>query len=88
MRNRKNRFIALSVLFGLLSMLFTLPVSADYENTHINTGNQIEDILAIAETQVGYAEGANNETKFGAWYPMNYNPWCAMFVSWCAEQGS
>jgi|GEM_PF-3130089 len=33
--------------------------------------------------------GSNNYTKYGAWYEggcLQANPWCAMFVSWCAEQ--
>jgi hypothetical protein len=41
--------------------------------------------LKLAESQVGLKEGANNDTKFGAFYGLNNNPWCAMFVSWaCA----
>lgn len=86
MKNHYRPLISVTVLVTLLAMLIAIPASAAYENTHVNTGNQVQDILAIAATQVGYREGSNNETKFGAWYPMNYNPWCAMFVSWCAEQ--
>lgn len=29
-----------------------------------------------------YEEGANNDTKYGKWYGLNNQPWCAMFVSW------
>lgn len=37
----------------------------------------------IARNQVGYREGPkNNETKFGAWFGMNYVAWCAIFLSW------
>ena len=43
-------------------------------------------IVDIAISQLGYAEGRNNNTKYGAWYGLNYQPWCAMFVSWCANQ--
>jgi len=82
----KKRVISLVTLLGLIFSMFTVPVSAAYENTHVNTGESAFDILSVALTQLGYTEGANNETKYGAWYPMNYNPWCAMFVSWCAEQ--
>lgn len=56
----------------------------------------MEDIIAIAQTQLGYMEGSiegtvqgyNDCTKYGQWYGpnMNYQPWCAMFVSWCANQ--
>ena len=49
----KKHLIRLAALIGVIAMLVTVPVSAAYENTHINTGNQIEDILAIASTQVG-----------------------------------
>ncbi len=45
-----------------------------------------EALLQIAAEQVGYREGTNNDTKFGAWYGMNFQPWCAMFVSWCADR--
>lgn len=58
----------------------------DYPNTHINTGNQRKDILAVALTQLGYTEGVNNHTKYGAWGGFPNQPWCANFVSWCARQ--
>ena len=45
-----------------------------------------DEIVAIALSQKGYVEGDNNNTKYGEWYGLNYNPWCAMFVSWCAYQ--
>lgn len=49
---------------------------------------QREDIIKIARKEIGYKEGRNNDTKFGKWYGMNNNPWCAMFVSWCAKQAN
>ena len=78
----------------LIITMFALPVFAAFENTHINTGNALEDIVAIAQTQLGYKEGSlegtvqgyNDITKYGEWYGMNGQPWCAMFVSWCADQ--
>jgi len=39
--------------------------------------------LDIATTQIGYVEQANNDNKYGKWYGLNNEPWCAMFVSWC-----
>ncbi len=50
------------------------------------TGDQQKDIVGFAKTQIGYAEGRNNNTYFGNWFGMNYSPWCAMFVSWCAAK--
>ena len=78
-------FLAAVVLFSAL--IPTLPeASAAFENTHTNTGNQIEDLIAVAMTQVGYQEGDDNDTKYGDWMGYPNQAWCAMFISWCAEQ--
>lgn len=44
--------------------------------------------LEVALSQVGYTEypAGSNNTKYGAWYGMNYQPWCDMFVSWCGAE--
>lgn len=55
-----------------------------------------KDVVSIAVAEEGYLEkatnaqldsktanaGKNNFTKYGAWYGVNGQPWCAMFVSW------
>jgi len=66
--------------------LKTPVVSAAYENTHVNTGNQPFDLVAVAKTQLGYKEGANNYNKYSAEFSSPYLPWCGFFVSWCARQ--
>ncbi len=39
------------------------------------------------ELRLGFTENhSNNITPYGIWYGMNGEPWCAMFVSWCAYQ--
>ncbi len=82
---RRSR--ALCFLLAVILVLSgALPVSAAYENAHVNTGNQRRDIVQVALTQLGYREGRNNDTKYGDWYGMSNQPWCAMFVSWCANQ--
>ncbi len=62
--------------------------------------NSSSCFVYTAKTQIGYKEKATNEnldsftanagsqnyTKYGAWYGKNGQPWCAMFVSWCANQ--
>jgi hypothetical protein len=60
------------------------------------TGNQREDIVNVARSQVGYQEsssasqfsgtvkGSKNYTEYGRWFGMQ-DMWCAMFVSWCAH---
>ena len=44
------------------------------------------DILTIARGEIGYREGRNNDSKYGAAYGMNFNPWCVMFVWWCFQR--
>ncbi len=43
-----------------------------------------ENILKIAAQENNYSEfpAGSNKTKFGAWYGLNGQPWCAIFVSW------
>jgi len=43
--------------------------------------------LAKAKTFLGYVESppGTNGNMFGAWYGMDFEPWCAMFVSYCYE---
>ena len=41
-----------------------------------------EELLIIAEQEIGNTEVPDNKTKYGKWYGLDGNPWCAMFVSW------
>ena len=58
------------------------------------TGNLAEDLVAVAESQLGYTESTRNYivegvddikgyTRYGAWYGIPYDDWSAMFVSFC-----
>ena len=42
--------------------------------------------FASPQTHANNYEGRNNDTKYGDWYGLRNQPWCAMFVSWCARQ--
>jgi len=46
----------------------------------------MSQIVEIAKKELNYQESANNNTKYGKWYGLNNNPWCAMFVSWVFDQ--
>ena len=43
-------------------------------------------IYSIAYNEIGYIEEPVNKTKYGKWYGLNEQPWCAMFVSWVYAQ--
>lgn len=43
--------------------------------------------IEVAKSQIGYIEGPkDNETMYGAYTKMNYQPWCGSFVNWCANE--
>ena len=42
-------------------------------------------LIEVARKELGTIEGPkDNETKYGKWTGMNFQPWCQSFVSWCA----
>lgn len=50
-----------------------------------------KQIIDIATAEIGYTElpPNSNRTKYGAWYGLDGQPWCMMFVQWCfAQAGS
>ena len=64
------------------------------DNMQGDTQTDIKRMVDAALSKVGYHEknrdgsiGNGNFTKFGAWYGLDGHPWCAMFVSWAADQG-
>ncbi len=80
----------IGILALTVALLFSLQIvsakAASTKNTYKNTGNHRADIVGVALTQIGYTEGENNDNKYGSWYRLNHEPWCAIFVSWCARQ--
>ena len=76
MKKKLSRWTAVfTVLLLCMGLCSGLPVSAAYENTHINSGNPRVDIVEIAKSQIGYLEGSlegtvkgnNNYTKYNVW---------------------
>ncbi len=87
MRQKFCRWLA--VLLSAVMLLWTgLSVSAA-ENTFVHTGSPSQDILAAAESQLGYtapADGAKYNHWYGAVNGSYTYSWCQTFLSWCAEQ--
>jgi hypothetical protein len=54
------------------------------------TGTVRAAALTRAISQIGVKESPpdSNNNKYGQWYGMNYQPWCAMFCTWCYELGA
>lgn len=45
----------------------------------------VNQVLNRARSQIGASEQpfGSNRTAYGAWYGLQGQPWCAIFVSWC-----
>ena len=58
----------------------------DFDNSKpsIVQGSGLYKFLEVARSQIGFREGYENITPYGAWFGDNGQPWCAMFISWCA----
>lgn len=44
--------------------------------------------LEIARAEIGYTESPanSNRTKYGVWFGLNGQPWCAIFICWVMSQ--
>ena len=68
--------------------------NVNYEIKIIKEIDLVVKFINIALGEVGYQEmdangktgTSGNYTKYGAWYGINPGAWCAMYVSWCANQ--
>ncbi len=59
---------------------------------HVSGGPGVLKFIKVAEAQefherIVTSDGeGDNINPYGAWYGLNGVPWCAIFVSWCANQ--
>ncbi|MGN1478142.1 MAG: Ig-like domain-containing protein [Acutalibacteraceae bacterium] len=98
-----KKFLSLIIAAVLCAGVFAVQASAvtypdNYPNTHKNTGRNLEDLIAVAKTQIGYTElnvstgrplsssQDGGYTKYGAWFGAPTTAWCAFFVAWCSNQ--
>ena len=87
MRSAKLKtIIAVLCLAAMLFSSVPFTVLAAYENSYLNTGDRIQDIIGVAKTQVGYSEDYNGNTKYGTYMGWPDMDWCAAFVVWCAAE--
>ena len=65
-----------------VSSLRTLQSLGTVQSSRIIGAHEVRALLRIAASQIGVKEQRTNRTKYGRWYGMNGQAWCAMFVSW------
>lgn len=58
-----------------------------YPNPNPTAGTMgLSQFIQKACDEAGYKEAYENNTKYGEWYGMNGVEWCAIFVSWAANE--
>ncbi len=77
-------FLCIAALAG--SLLIASAQSPNSLPVPKPTGAYREDMVATAQSQVGYQEAANGEAIYAEWAGLKGSPWCAQFIAWCAHQ--
>mgnify|MGYP000919710527 CR=1 FL=1 len=78
--------ISKSKLLSLLVILAIMTGSMSVTMLQVSANAQANKLVSVAESQIGYKTLSNGTTKYGTWYGIPKGAWCAMFVSWCANQ--
>ena len=68
---------------GNIDKLIDIAMSQRYENTGFKENKKI---YINENGEYVESDEGDNDTIDGKWYGMNKEPWCGMFVSWCAAQ--
>lgn len=84
----RKKFKLFSVIIVLMMVMQSVSVAqvgaADYDDAR--------NLISVAENEVGYMEITYADesfySKYGDWYGYPNGAWCAMFVSWCADQAN
>lgn len=71
----------------LIFMSISVTAFAAHVNTHINTGDLKQDVLAIAGTQVGY-KSEDTTSKYDSAVSDTFENWSSAFLAWCANEAS
>ena len=84
-----KKIIVLLVTIMLVLQMIPMALSEGYDMPFpipALTGNQQEDFIAVAKSQLGYHEAPDGSTYFAAWFnPLKPTAqWCSEFVAWCA----
>ena len=68
---------------GNIDKLIDIAMSQRYEITGFKENKKI---YINENGEYVESDEGDNDTIYGKWYGMNKEPWCGMFVSWCAAQ--
>ena len=84
MTKKSKSLLAVFLVFMLfIQSAIVVNVSAVEEDIY-------KKMVSIANNEVGYVETTYSDgtfsSKYGEWYGIPKGAWCAMFVSWCANQ--
>lgn len=77
--------VIILVLFVMMSSLLMLSLALHQKTEEQAKAEGGKQIVAVARQEAAEAEANIGGGKYKTWYGMDDN-WCAMFVSWCANE--
>ena len=77
--------LILLALFAMMSWLLMLTLALHQKTEGQENAEGGKQIVAVARKEASEAEDNIGGGKYKTWYGMDDN-WCAMFVSWCANE--
>ena len=89
---QKRNVKRITALFiAMIVFLVSIPIDAHATNAAKTiptlTGNQGQDAVRIAASQIGYNAGTNKDNIYAKELGgINNANWCAYFVTWCAKK--
>lgn len=75
----------------VISIIFSMLICAFGANTYVNTGNQADDIIGVANNEDASIVYEPKHSKYGDWFLGYENAeleWCGAFIAWCAAQAN
>ena len=94
LKKRKVKYATAIATFIAIASISLITVNANDSKVSNNSNSVIDKFVNTAANEIGQGRDENNITKYGQWYEDNIDntdrfapaPWCAMFISWCANE--
>ena len=93
-KKRKVKYATAIATCIAIANISLITVNANAPKVSNNSNSVIDKFVNTAANEIGQGRDENNITKYGQWYEDNIDntdrfapaPWCAMFISWCANE--
>lgn len=82
----KKRILCVAFIILLLTSHICFATSSEEILPAFEVPDFVVKLLNIAQEELGYTEGSDGSTKYGAWYGDRTAEWCAEYLCWCVNK--